>query len=296
MIQVLMSTYNGMKYIGEQLKSIYEQSGVDVSLLVRDDGSTDETCALLDDEQAAGRLTWYTGENLGPAFSFWHLLQHAPESEFYAFCDQDDVWDKDKLSTAVGMLNAAGDAPALYFCQTRLVDSSLNEIPSVSISPLLTYGEALLYHFVTGCTVVMNNALRKELIKYTPSFMRMHDIWVYNVAQAIGARIFFDKTSHISYRQHSSNVIGQINSSKFVWKNRWKRLKKNECIRYRLALELLKGYGDCMSQENKELTELVTSYKNGFIQWCRLLFSVKFKCAPFSINLSSRIAVLFNIF
>lgn len=289
---VLMSTYNGEKFIGEQLQSLYSQEGVEVSLLVRDDGSSDGTCALLDKEQTAGRLTWYTGENLKPAFSFWNLLQQAPASPYYAFCDQDDVWDKDKLKSAVDMLSTAGDAPALYFCQTRLVDAALNEIKSVKISPLLTYGEALSYNFVTGCTMVMNSSMRKVLLRYTPAFIRMHDIWVYDVAMAVGARVFFDPEPHISYRQHGNNAVGQANSFRAVWKSRIENVKRNECIRSRLAKELLDGYPDDMTPENLALTRLVANYKDSFGAWMRLLFTNRLKCAPVSIRLTSKIAIL----
>ncbi|MBR2318541.1 MAG: glycosyltransferase family 2 protein [Bacteroidaceae bacterium] len=293
---VLLSTYNGEKYLKEQLYSLYEQQGVGISLLVRDDGSTDSTHTILDAELSAGRLVWYTGENLKPAFSFWNLLQNASETQYYAFCDQDDVWDADKLKVATDMLSAAGDVPALYFCQTRLVDASLNEIESVKISPLLTYAEALVYHFVTGCTMVMNNAMRKVLLQYTPEFIRMHDIWIYDVAMAVDAKVFFDPNPHISYRQHGNNVIGQANSVKAVWKNRIARLRKNECIRSRLAKELQKGYSSAMSPENRALTDLVANYKESFTSWMRLLFTRKIKCAPLVINLSSKVAILLRIF
>lgn len=295
-VRVLLSTYNGEKFIGEQLQSLYGQEGVEVSLLVRDDGSVDSTHAILDSEQDAGRLTWYTGENLKPAFSFWNLFELAGEYPYYAFCDQDDVWDKDKLKVAVDELTSADDVPALYFCQTRLVNASLNEIKSVRISPLLTYGEALSYHFVTGCTMVMNSAMRKVLLRYKPSFIRMHDIWVYNVALAVGARIFFDPNPHISYRQHGANVIGQANSTKAIWRDRFARLRKNECIRSSLAKELLKGYGNDMSPENRALTMMAAGYKESFIAWMRLLFTRKLRCAPLSINLSSKFAILSRIF
>ena len=295
-IVVLLSAYNGEKYIKEQLESLYSQDGVSLSLLVRDDGSSDSTCPVLDVEQGAGRLTWYTGENLKPAFSFWNLLQKAPDAPFYAFCDQDDVWDNDKLKVAVDKLASAGDAPALYFCQTRLVDASLNEIESVKISPLLTYDEALIYHFVTGCTMVINSAMREILLRYTPEFIRMHDIWIYNVAQAVGAKVFFDSVPHISYRQHGGNVIGQANSLKAVWKARVARMKKDKCIRSRLAKELLNGYSGVMSDEKLLLTKMVANYKDGFASWMKLLFTGRLKCAPFSINVTSKIAILLRIF
>ncbi|MBQ3538524.1 MAG: glycosyltransferase family 2 protein [Bacteroidaceae bacterium] len=296
MVQVLMSTYNGMQYIREQLQSIYAQQGVDLSLLVRDDGSTDGTLQLLDEEQQAGRLSWYSGKNLGPAFSFWDLLHNAPEAPYYAFCDQDDVWDADKLAVAVAAMEGDGDKPALYFCQTRLVDERLNEIESVKISPLLTYGESLMYNFVTGCTMVLNSAMRRELLAYKPSFIRMHDIWIYNVAQAIGAAVHFDSVPHMSYRQHGGNAVGQINSVSFVWKNRWKRIKKNERIRSRLAQELLNGYGAKMSPRNRALTKLAAGYHKGVSPWMRLLFSRSLRCAPLSTNVTGRIAILLGIF
>lgn len=293
---VLLSTYNGEKYIKEQLESLYSQEGVSITLLVRDDGSIDSTHAILDYEQNAGRLIWYSGENLKPAFSFWNLLQKAPDSPFYAFCDQDDVWDNDKLKVAVDKLVSAGDMPALYFCQTRLVDASLNEIESVKISPLLTYDEALIYHFVTGCTMVINSAMREVLLRYTPEFIRMHDIWIYNVAQAVGAKVFFDSIPHISYRQHGGNVIGQANSFKTVWKARVERIKKDKCIRSRLAKELLNGYSDVMSSKNLILTKMAANYKDNFASWMKLLFTGRLKCSPFSINVTSKIAILLRIF
>ena len=295
-IAVLLSTYNGEKYLKEQLQSLYIQEGAEISLLVRDDGSSDKTCEMLDAEQKDGRLTWYTGENLKPAFSFWNLLQNAPDCPYYAFCDQDDVWDKDKLKVAVDKLASAGDMPALYFCQTRLVDASLNEIESVKISPLLTYDEALIYHFVTGCTMVINSAMREVLLRYTPEFIRMHDIWIYDVAQAVGAKVFFDPVPHISYRQHGGNVIGQANSFKTVWKARVERIKKDKCIRSRLAKELLNGYSDVMSSKNLILTKMAANYKDNFASWMKLLFTGRLKCSPFSINVTSKIAILLRIF
>lgn len=292
---VLLSTFNGEKFLKEQLYTLYSQENVDLSILVRDDGSTDSTCTILDREQQKGKLSWYNGGNKGPAASFWELLANAPESPYYAFCDQDDVWDKDKLKTAVEHLSRSNGKPALYFCQTRLVDSDLKEIKSVNISPLLTFEESLIYHFATGCTMVINDALRKILLKYTPQYMRMHDLWTYLVAQAIGADIYFDPTPHISYRQHNDNAVGLKKSFAFVWKSRIKRILNNEYIRYRLANELLKGYEAEMSEENNETAKLIANYKNSISSWLKLLCNRKIKSASPSINITYRISTLFRI-
>lgn len=107
-------------------------------------------------------MKWYAGRNLGPAGSFWDLLLHAPQSEWYAFADQDDVWLEDKLESAISRMDKEQCMPCLYFGQTQLVDEELNPLKSVVIHPRLTYGEALMSQFVGGCTMVFNHALREN--------------------------------------------------------------------------------------------------------------------------------------
>ena len=98
---VLMSTYNGEKYLKEQIDSILKQKGVKVNLLVRDDGSTDNTLSLLEEYKKKGLLDYCCGSNMKPARSFMELLSIAPDSDYYAFSDQDDYWEHDKLFNAV---------------------------------------------------------------------------------------------------------------------------------------------------------------------------------------------------
>ena len=101
-VNVLLSTYNGKRYMRELIDSIIAQEGVSTDILARDDGSTDgDTQRILDDYQQRGLLTWYQGENLRPAHSFMQLLADAHEAPFYAFADEDDYWQPDKLATAV---------------------------------------------------------------------------------------------------------------------------------------------------------------------------------------------------
>lgn len=295
-VEVLMSTYNGARYLREQLGSIYAQEGVDVRLRVRDDGSSDDTQRLLTEEQKAGRLTWYAGANCGPAKSFWHLLCTAAGADYYAFADQDDVWDTDKLRVATWAIAEAGDEPALYFCQTQLVDEQLRELANVTIHPLLTYGEALAYQFIGGCTMVFNEPLRRLLAEYTPQYMRMHDIWAYDVALAVGAVVRFDATPHIRYRQHTGNAVGQQNSLRFRWRERWQHVKKNERIRSHTAEELWNGYAGKMTPANRDLTRHVVNYRRSLRSKSRLLFGNALHCADATVAVTSRVAILFNIF
>ena len=126
---VLLATFNGERYLPDQIESLMEQKGVSIKIFVRDDGSTDNTHKLLKKWSKKGILTWYTGENLKPANSFMSLLKEAPIADYYAFCDQDDIWDKDKLDVAVKEMNKYDESNGiLYCCGSRLVDSNLNYI------------------------------------------------------------------------------------------------------------------------------------------------------------------------
>ncbi len=295
-VQVLMSTFNGERFLMEQLVSIYAQEGVSVDILVRDDGSQDRTPKILQREQEEGKLKWYGGPNLKPARSFMDLLKHASdEADLYAFSDHDDVWDKDKLLVAAKAIWSETQ-PALYFCQTRLVDENLNDVEQIPISPKLTYGEALVYQFVGGCTMVFNRALRRIVNKYTPEYIWMHDVWIYDVALAVGAKVVFDPVPHIRYRQHAGNFVGQTNSFWHQWKERSQRLRQHEHRRLRTAQELLKGYGDLMPMENKALTEKLINYRTSFNNKLSLLFSNDLKPADKTTTLTSRLAIMTNQF
>ncbi|EME3486548.1 glycosyltransferase, partial [Enterococcus faecium] len=129
---VLMSTYNGEKYIREQLDSIFNQKNIAVKVVIRDDGSNDATQSILDEYKKKHNLNWYTGKNLNAAWSFMELINNAPDSNFYAFADQDDVWDNDKLFIAVEAMKNCGtetnEKAIMYSCPTRLVDEKLNSI------------------------------------------------------------------------------------------------------------------------------------------------------------------------
>ncbi len=294
-VQVLMSTWNSTRYIRQQLSSIYTQEGVDVRLLVRDDGSTDGTQELLQAEQDAGRLTWYTGPNLKPARSFMHLLSQAQGADLYAFSDHDDIWLPDKLEAAAQAIGQE-EGPALYFCQTKLVDADLKELPQIPIKPKLTYGEALVYQFIGGCTMVMNEPLRQLATSYVPQYLRMHDIWIYGIALAVNARVVFDATPHILYRQHGSNSVGQSKSIGVQLRERIQRLCKGEHIRQRTAQELLRGFGNHMTAENRKLTEVAVNYNKGLRNRWRALTDKRLSPANRTIAITSRLAFLINKF
>ena len=294
-VQVLMSTYNSMRYLREQLLSIYNQKDVEVTVLVRDDGSTDGTQDFLRAEQMAGRLTWYTGQNLKPARSFMDLIKKAGGSDLYAFSDHDDIWLPDKLKAAVDAIGSQKGV-ALYFCQTRLVDAELKDLPQVPIRPNLTFGESLVYQFVGGCTMVFSNALLYLCQSYEPCYLRMHDIWIYDIALAVGGYVYFDPTPHILYRQHGNNAVGQTSSFLANLRESFLRVKRSEHIRYKIAVELWTGYRDQMLPANRTLLSRVVNYPRSLKDTMYLVCSSALSCANPMVRRTSQLALLTRTF
>ncbi len=295
-ITVLLSTYNGEKFLREQIDSILSQDGVDVKLVVRDDGSKDNTTNILSEYQKFGSISYYHGHNLGAARSFMQLLIDAPESEYYAFSDQDDYWKPEKLKVAIESLETYEEKPALYFSQTQLADKNLNLMNNVIINPLLTFGESLVYEFVCGCTIVMNRKLRDTLVTYIPQYMSMHDAWAYNVASAIGAEIIFDKTPHILYRQHSQNTIGIRKNIFLEWEKRIKRLVRNEHLRFKRAEEIKKGFYSLMPNENVDILDVFLNGKRSFSSRIKLLLDNRYRCSHKGTMYLFKLAVLINTY
>ena len=292
-VLVLLSTYNGEKYLEEQLQSIVEQNDVQVRILVRDDGSSDSTTAILDEWQSKGLLQWYSGDNLGPARSFMNLIEHAGEADFYALCDQDDVWLPDKLARAASMLKNTS-SPALYFSQTQMVDVDLNPIATPVIRPRCTMGEAMLAFYATGCTFVFNRDLRTELLKRHCDMMPMHDIWIYRVCLAVRGKVYFDPVSHILYRQHSMNVIGLDHSISQKWHRRLSGVARGKHERSKIAELLLNRYGDEMTEEDRKLVEMMVKAKEDVWTRVKLIFNKELRCGSWRTDITSRISILFG--
>lgn len=294
-----MSTYNGETYLDEQIQSLVAQKNVELSILIRDDGSTDTTISKLSKYKSMGILDWYTGENLKSARSFMDLVKNVPKADYYAFCDQDDVWDSDKLESAIIMLEKFDDKiPSLYYSNTRLVDSNLTPIKTRNKSkPKITIGAALVNSSVAGCTEVFNHALLEVLRYYENKSIYMHDGWSYRVCMAIGGNVAFDENPHILYRQHSNNVFGGKSSFYKKYKRRFKNaLIEKSRIRENYALELIKGYSDVIPEDNMKKIKKVAFYRKSFKNKIELVFDKEIKTNSFEHNFAFVCAVFFNAF
>lgn len=292
-VSVIMATYNGEKYLQEQIESILNQSNVNVSLLVRDDGSTDKTTSILDDYQNKGLLKWYSGEHLGVQQGYLDLLKHAPKADFYAFSDQDDVWDKDKLYTAVSHLSELpSEKPAIYYGGQKLVDEDLNFLSEHKIATNRSSHTNYLISNVAGCTAVFNQKLTDIVNGKNPSFILMHDSWIFKVCLAMGGSYYADAHSYINYRQHGDNTVG-LNSGLKGKLRQAKRYMEKFAIQKQMQ-NLLACYGDEMIPEYKQLTQKLCDYDKSL--WSRFWLCINrdydFKSLP--LNIIVTIKILFK--
>lgn len=255
-IQILLSTYQGAAYLEAQLDSLVGQDYPSFAIQVRDDGSSDATHAILAAYASRYPLYWQAGENLGVRRSFDTLLRTAPDADYYAYCDQDDVWSPEKLRRAADQLSTVpDDVPALYFTLTSLVDENLT--PLQHTFPIIRrpvgFGNALAQNIVIGCTSVMNHAARQLLNRVAPDWsqIRMHDWWAYLVIASHG-EVLFEPFASVQYRQHGNNQVGTGN---LTLRRRLARTWKNERIITRQAAELRRCYADSMHASHLHLLD-----------------------------------------
>ncbi len=255
-VAVMMSTYNGEKYLREQIDSILEQEEVEINLYIRDDGSSDDTVEIINDFMENNKnIELVKGKKLGVGNSFMELLYLIPDScEYYAFSDQDDIWYPNKLSKAVNVLKQNRNL-LLYASNQELVDCNGNRLgmrySHDEVIPLIPEAEFQINR-ISGCTFVFTNRLKKILCNRSkrPSHQlllnRIHDVWVANVA-ALYNGIYYDNNSCIKYRQHEANVVGAY-SDGIVYdvKSKIKKLYNKSSRRGRssLAYELCRCFPD----------------------------------------------------
>ncbi|MCL4103469.1 glycosyltransferase [Fibrobacter sp. HC4] len=232
-VNVYLSYYNGSKYFNEQIESLLNQKGVDVHVFVRNDGSNEFESAYLDNFKNHDRITVIHGKNVGFGKSFMQLISEVDEkADFYAFCDQDDVWLDNKLQTACEKIKAQS-GPVAYCSQPKYVDADLKQLDGFgTVTDSIRFGvmgvdEALEYQlFGLGCTYVWNDALNGILKKIDlKNFVFAHDNFLSVLTPFVGT-FYRDDCQLLLYRQHGKNVSGSKNKNSSLlsriqkkWKN-----------------------------------------------------------------------------
>lgn len=220
-IDILLATYNGAQYLPALLASLSEQSEKNWHLIVRDDGSSDDTLAIIRDwSKTHGHpctVMEDDGERLGARHSFGALLEFS-RAPYFLFCDQDDVWLPEKISAKLAALRArealcVTDTPLMAHCDLAVVNSDLKPLaPSFWAQSKLdptdpaSHKRLILENFTPGCAMMGNRALAETALP-VPDDAIMHDWWLALVAAYLGQIVTVPKAL-ILYRQHGSNAIG----------------------------------------------------------------------------------------
>ncbi len=268
-VRILLATHNGASFLNEQLASIAEQTVEQINVTVSDDGSTDRTREMLSvwqDKWTKGSFEIIDGPCQGFAENFRSLITaHDDPDEFVAFCDQDDIWDSDKLEVAIDWLSAQHDTPALYCGRTRYVDEQGRFL---RLSPLFgrppDIRNALVQSLAGGNTMVMNSAamhcVRQSSLN--APFVS-HDWWAYIIVTGCGGRVRYDSTPRVSYRLHDTNIIG----SNDRWSQRLFRIRELFRGRYRnwnqVHVDALQQIRDHLTLDAHRAIDEFTRFRSG---------------------------------
>lgn len=269
MVLILLTAYNGQKYVGEMIDSIISQDYNDWHLVLSDDSSSDATFSVLEEyaSKHPDKITHYkSGKRFGNAQNhFMHLLEQYHDAPYIMFCDQDDVWHSDKVSKTLGKMQEIEkncSIPAMVHTDLRVVDSDLNEISdsfckhSKLDGNRLQLNQLLIQNVVTGCTLMINNALAKLCCRYElPKQALMHDWWIAIVGSVFGETAFLDMAT-IDYRQHGNNSVGAKNvTSPAYLLERLKTKSMKESIRdaKEQAEAFLNCFGDSIPSDKRTI-------------------------------------------
>ncbi|SRR6266540_932361 len=262
-LSILLGTFNGARFLPQQLASVENQSFTDWHMVVSDDGSTDGTMLILEgfrEKFGSNKVVLKRGPGKGFVKNFLSLACDPPlEAAFYAFSDQDDVWESGKLTRALQWLGQApADVPALYCSRTRLIDESDR---AIGFSPLFkkkpSFRNALVQSIAGGNTMVFNERARRLAILLGPDVsIPSHDWWFYLLVTGAGGWVHYDPAPTICYRVHHHNVIG----SNVGWTAHNKRIRMLAKGRFKRWTDMnevaLSKFRPFMTDLNREIFDL----------------------------------------
>lgn len=299
-ILVMMSTYNGEKYIRPQIDSILSQkTEFGITLRIRDDGSTDNTCAVIEEytTRYPNNVELIKGHNIGCNASFFSLLQNAEGYDFYSFSDQDDIWLSGKLQTACKAIERVdADIPVLYASVSHLVHDDLVPYGTTRKKERsFSMYNTIIQNICPGHTQVMNEKLAELLRKpIDTSRIYVYDSWITNIANLYG-KVLFDNHPHTYYRQYDGNQLGsgvgrlgQLIASR-------KRISSGDGTKYRKQIEYFVEMNSAKLKEAGYYDEILSFIKaDSFMKKIKYFTNSKLYRQTSLETLAFKAAVLLN--
>jgi glycosyltransferase involved in cell wall biosynthesis len=266
---ILLSTFNGDRFLRAMLDSVAAQIGVNLILYWRDDGSNDSSVQLVRSYRDRIDLREVPGlERLGPSASFLSLLRKAASHHAsFHFADQDDVWEPRKVAHAHHVVTQ-NEMPALFHCRQQLIDYNGRPLKLSRLSGPGSFKNALCENIAVGCTVALNQSAARLVAKDNPKQALMHDWWAYIVVSAVG-RIEYDSNPWTQYRQHSQNAVGGTQGFFRDWYKRVRRhisRPSNAPTRIGQLSDLLDIHGEILTDEQRSLVERLIAGKTSLSQ------------------------------
>lgn len=304
-IAVLMATYNGEKYIKEQLDSIFLQKllpGDKLTLFVRDDGSKDATLDIINVYSKNNDIVVLKDaeERIGPARSFWRLLKTVEEYDYYFFSDQDDIWDENKVQCALTVASQY-NGPFLYTSNNRKIDENgcCTKERSASKMPVYNLQSVLVSSFAQGCSMMCNGEARKIALLQDEKHIPMHDLALL-VSTIICGSVVYDLEPRFSHRIHMNNADAINNGNNSIVRlqksiKKWvDRNSKTPLDQY--VTDVLQNYGIYISERKTyEILNYIANYKRSITDKIRLLkwtaFGNKYNSKNCKFNFACRIVL-----
>ena len=225
---VLLASYNGEKYLRDQLDSLINQTYKNIDVYIRDDNSTDKTMDIINEYcgKSINGINFIKvdscGRNLGYPDCFWEILKNVPRAKYYCFCDQDDYWLPEKIESSVKCLEKVDSTiPAMTYCAFDYYNQNMEYLRSgENILNNYSFERGIYYTYAPGFTQMINRALVDSLdFDYIIGKNLAHDIWCQWIATSIG-KIVPNKTVLAKFRRHESAVTSG-NKSKLASVKRW---------------------------------------------------------------------------
>lgn len=277
-VQILLSTYNGARFLTHQLETLRSQDYPQISILIRDDGSNDDTIQILEEYCCKHQqFAFYSGHRVGVGASFFDLLEQAdPAAAYYHFCDQDDHWLKDKVTRAVNKLEKAPAHFPLLYCSRVVIGNA--ELKPLRLSDLprrgLTFANALVECPIWGSTVSINPKARELALKQLPRFFTNHDRWLYLIISAFGL-VLYDGSQTMVHRRHDQNFSQIPTTSRDRLHTAWRQYRKRgrERPMARQAAEFQRLFGEQLTPDKRAVLDRFLDARKHW--WTRIRYACR---------------------